>query len=190
MFAGPIAWKGILYSILMIAAKGLVSSVIYFEYIVGMLRTIKLPVLRHRTKETPFRSTEATSSSTEMQTMADSQAQDQNEDSTKGPPHAIALLIGFAMVSRGEIGFLIASLSQSSGTLTYQFQNNIHGASSGEDIFLVITWAVVLCTITGPLGVGLVVRRLKKRNIHMAWLEDQELSQQQSPGFSHTRTNA
>lgn len=175
----------------MIAAKGLVSSVIYFEYLLGMLRTIKLTFHRHRTKGIPSRSTQATASNTEMQTIPVSQPQVQNEAATKSPPHAIALLVGFAMVSRGEIGFLIASLSQSSGTLTYRFPNTVDGPRSGEDIFLVITWAVALCTIAGPLGVGLVVRHLKQRNMHTDWLsEDQELSQQPTAAHSHTQTNS
>jgi Kef-type K+ transport system membrane component KefB len=83
---------------------------------------------------------------------------------TKRPPHAIALLVGFAMISRGEIGFLIASLSQSSGTLTLRQQNGSGSGtiSSGEEIFLVIVWAVVICTIAGPIGVGIVVRNLRR----------------------------
>jgi Kef-type K+ transport system membrane component KefB len=81
---------------------------------------------------------------------------------SKKPPHAIALLVGFAMISRGEIGFLIASLSQSSGTLTLRQRSGSGTISSGEEIFLVIVWAVVTCTIAGPIGVGIIVRRLRK----------------------------
>jgi Kef-type K+ transport system membrane component KefB len=63
-----------------------------------------------------------------------------------------ASILGLAMVARGEIGFLISSLAESKG---------IFGEESGE-IFLVVTWAIVLCTIIGPVGVGLLVRRLKR----------------------------
>jgi hypothetical protein len=58
------------------------------------------------------------------------------------------------MVARGEIGFLISSLAQSNGVFGA-------GATEGSDIFLVVTWAVVLCTIVGPLAVGLLVRRVR-----------------------------
>jgi hypothetical protein len=50
----------------------------------------------------------------------------------------MALLVGLAMVARGEIGFLIASLSQSSGTLTLKHRDETSTKSSGEEIFLVI----------------------------------------------------
>jgi hypothetical protein len=63
-----------------------------------------------------------------------------------------ASILGLAMVARGEIGFLISSLAESKG---------IFGEANGE-IFLVVTWAIVLCTIIGPIGVGLLVRRLKR----------------------------
>ncbi|KAG6018750.1 hypothetical protein E4U19_008059, partial [Claviceps sp. Clav32 group G5] len=58
-----------------------------------------------------------------------------------------ASIIGCAMVARGEIGFLISSIAES---------NNIFSASSGRsstsDLFLIVTWAIVLCTILGPLA--------------------------------------
>ncbi|KAK8204658.1 Sodium/hydrogen exchanger family-domain-containing protein [Phyllosticta capitalensis] len=60
-----------------------------------------------------------------------------------------AAIIGSAMVARGEIGFLISSVAQSKGIFS-------------DEIFLVATWAIMLCTIIGPLAVGLLVRRVKK----------------------------
>ena len=65
-----------------------------------------------------------------------------------------AAILGFAMVARGEIGFLISSVAQSS-----IFPGD---DDSGEsEIFLVVTWAIVLCTLVGPFCVGLLVRRVK-----------------------------
>lgn len=108
------------------------------------------------------------------------QLQAQNESAPTTPPHAVALLVGFARVARGEIGFLIASLSQSSRTLTLRLSNEFGNTSSNEDIFQVISWAVVLCTITGPLGVGVIARRLTQQTTQMNWLfEYQQLSRQQ-----------
>ena len=81
------------------------------------------------------------------------------------------VILGVAMIARGEIGFLISSLAESNGMF-----------STGEDdqIFLVVTWAIVICTVVGPLGVGLLVRRVKRlekvkeggnhgRNVLGAW---------------------
>ena len=32
---------------------------------------------------------------------------------------------------------------------------------SGNGVYLVVVWAAVVCTVVGPLGVGLLVRRVK-----------------------------
>jgi len=61
-----------------------------------------------------------------------------------------ALLLSVAMMTRGEIGFLIAAVAQSSGILV------------PTEIYLVVMWAIVLCTLAGPVGVGIIVRRLAK----------------------------
>lgn len=66
-----------------------------------------------------------------------------------------ASIIGSAMVARGEIGFLISSVAQSKGIFASD-------AGASDEIFLVVTWAIMLCTIIGPLGVGLLVRRVRK----------------------------
>ncbi|KAF5871721.1 putative na+ h+ protein [Botrytis fragariae] len=130
MFKASIVWKGIVYSILMVIAKCLVSLVMYFEYFA-----------------------KSWSKPRETQSSA--------PESTR-PPHLEALLVGFAMVARGEIGFLIASLSQSSGTLLLKNQQNT-AIVSGEAVFLVIVWAVVICTIVGPVVVGILVRRIRNQ---------------------------
>jgi Kef-type K+ transport system membrane component KefB len=83
-----------------------------------------------------------------------------NIDKSKKPPHTVSLVVGCAMVARGEIGFLIASLAQSSGTLSLTGGG---AGSSDEDIFLVIIWAVTLCTIAGPVTVGFLVRRMRAK---------------------------
>jgi Kef-type K+ transport system membrane component KefB len=143
MFEGSIVWKGIVYAIIMIIAKGLVSTVIYAEY---FFRTWRGP-----RKSAPQRTT----------------PQEQENRNAK-IPHMEALLVGFAMIARGEIGFLIASLSQSSGTLSLRSSDGSSSESSGEAVFLVIVWAVVICTIFGPVAVGVLVRRLKRKGASFA----------------------
>ena len=181
---------------LMIIAKACVSSVVYFEYCVGILRARNptFPPLRtkaHDVKDNHARPAQNMSLNIPMQPISAPLSQTRDDAALKKPPHSVALLVGFAMVARGEIGFLIAALSQSSGTLTYRLPNGLDDASSNEDLFLVVNWAVVLCTITGPLGVGLVVRRLKQQNTQITWLlEDQPLNRQQRPEHSRHRTNA
>lgn len=61
-----------------------------------------------------------------------------------------ALLLGFAMTTRGEIGFLIAAVAQSAGVI------------SPEEVYLVIIWGILLCTLMGPIGMGIVVKSIKR----------------------------
>ena len=72
-----------------------------------------------------------------------------------------AAIIGTAMMARGEVGFLIAALAESTGI----FASHDESASRedhGSEIYLVVIWAISLCTIIGPVTVGSLVRRVKK----------------------------
>ncbi|KAG6023654.1 hypothetical protein E4U41_001960 [Claviceps citrina] len=68
-----------------------------------------------------------------------------------------ASIVGCAMVARGEIGFLISSIAESNRVFSTPSET-----SSTSDLFLVVTWAIVLCTVLGPVAVGLLVRRVRK----------------------------
>jgi len=60
------------------------------------------------------------------------------------------------MVARGEVGYLIASLAQSQGMFS-------QGSSSEtSDIYLIIIWAISICTLVGPICVGTLVKRMKR----------------------------
>lgn len=65
------------------------------------------------------------------------------------------------MTARGEIGFLIASVAASTGLFDSAAEKARENSGSSE-IYLVVVWAVVLCTIIGPLSVGSLVRRVKR----------------------------
>jgi Kef-type K+ transport system membrane component KefB len=139
MFKGSIVWKGIVYSVLMALSKAAVAGILYVEYYIQLWNA-------NRKRNIPSSSTET-----------------YPEECLRVLPHAQASIIAFAMVARGEIGYLIASLSQSSGTLRLQHRDGTVIEDSGEEIFLVIIWAVTLCTIAGPVSVGVLVRRFKAR---------------------------
>ena len=62
------------------------------------------------------------------------------------------------MVARGEIGFLISSLAESTGV--FRSASDDENGSSG--ILLVVTWAILLCTVLGPLSVGVLVERVRR----------------------------
>lgn len=137
MFTGSVVWRGLLYAFMMTVAKASVGVVLYCDYYICTW-------WRKKTSR-PARLPE-------------------DIENANGAPHTQAIMVAFAMVTRGEIGFLIASLSQSSGALTL-LQNGVTvDSSTGEDVFLVIVWAVILCTIIGPVVVGIIVRRFAKAN--------------------------
>jgi hypothetical protein len=74
-----------------------------------------------------------------------------------------ATMLGFAMVSRGEIGFLISSVAESAGIWrTDTPDQSSGGIAKSSDIFIVVTWAIVICTFVGPVAVGLIVRRVRR----------------------------
>jgi hypothetical protein len=61
------------------------------------------------------------------------------------------------MIARGEIGYLIASLAQSQGIFS-----NGDTEDGSSDIYLVIIWAISICTLVGPIAVGTLTRRVRK----------------------------
>ncbi|KFY93818.1 hypothetical protein V500_03511 [Pseudogymnoascus sp. VKM F-4518 (FW-2643)] len=69
-----------------------------------------------------------------------------------------AAMLGTAMTARGEIGFLIASIAETTGL----FASSSRPSDGSSEIYLVVTWAIVLCTIIGPLGVGTLVKRVRR----------------------------
>ncbi|KAJ3555494.1 hypothetical protein NM688_g2543 [Phlebia brevispora] len=68
---------------------------------------------------------------------------------------APAAFMGIAMIARGEIGLLIAQIARGSPDLESGESDGLLGAEA----FLVCMWAILLCTLVGPIGVGFVVRR-------------------------------
>ena len=67
-----------------------------------------------------------------------------------------ASILGCAMVARGEIGFFISAVAENRGIFSSA------GGDGTSELFLIITWAIMLCTIVGPIAVGLLTRRVHK----------------------------
>lgn len=67
-----------------------------------------------------------------------------------------AALLGSAMVARGEIGFLIAAIADSIGVFSAVSNGDV------EELYLVVIWAIMLCTIIGPVTVGVLSRVLRQ----------------------------
>jgi hypothetical protein len=167
MFRGAIVWRGIVYTVLMAFGKFVCGlwlvrlSSIPGKATVNRLSNTKLSPAPHlwgkSNRATPTSSTGATPTQ-----RAPSPNAANNERSSLNPPKPFSLhpplILALAMCARGEIGFLISGVAESRGV----FSASGEASDEPTDIFLVVTWAIVLCTIIGPLGVGLSVRRVKK----------------------------
>lgn len=64
-----------------------------------------------------------------------------------------ALFLGLALVARGEIGLLIAQIAHAEAGLLQ------------VDAFLVTQWAIIICTIFGPVSVGVLISRAGIKNV-------------------------
>ncbi|KZT66977.1 hypothetical protein DAEQUDRAFT_425949 [Daedalea quercina L-15889] len=68
-----------------------------------------------------------------------------------------AAFVGIAMISRGEIGLLIAQIARNGLSM-----GGTYGDADGllsEEGFLVCIWAILLCTLVGPICTGVIVRK-------------------------------
>lgn len=184
MFTGSIVWRGIIYTILMLIGKALCGlwlvrfSPPLTQIVVdvcssvtpgvrSLLRRLPFGQLIHKShKEQEKPDTEGSQPQVPpLQETQTTVAPDSTSPGTmKTPARPLTLypagILSFAMVARGEIGFLISSVAESNGV----FRGSSSSASpdGASEIFLIITWAIVLCTVIGPFSVGLLVRRVKK----------------------------
>lgn len=200
MFTGPVIWRGLVFTILMIFAKlvcGLwlvrfapmprgkaIASALpsMHSLTFGLLGTAgtraektdrgeqtqsdSIPLPRLRTPGT-FQNSNSLRDSTGMEPnrrLPDSSSLAQNtrvganitrKRSALTKPKSLypAAILGSAMVARGEIGFLISSVAEANG---------VYGEGGNTEEFLIVTWAILLCTLIGPITVGLLVKRVKR----------------------------
>ncbi|KAM5356483.1 hypothetical protein ACJ41O_003129 [Fusarium nematophilum] len=202
LFSGPIAWRGVIYTVLMTVAK--LACGIWLISFVNPLQPLKHLVHRLLKRSKPLapgaQCTDADASSTPQARTTEPEPTEARDavslepltgtdtrpvspevrNSTPKPEKPLSLypacVVGLGMVARGEIGFLIAALAESKGI----FGRVPDGQPS--ELFLVVTWAISLCTVIGPISVGLLVNRVKqlemgsrkrrgegKRNVLGAW---------------------
>jgi hypothetical protein len=181
LFHGPVIWRGIVYTVLMVLGKCATS--VWLFATPGLFTFIgKFTGRKRQSKgkaEGDNISMRSPSGLTHPPAQIDSQMASKSEISDgldhSHPPHIqgnvitvttdydspyairssrkhiyAALLLSFAMTTRGEIGFLIAAVGQSINVL------------APEDAYLVVIWAVILCTLLGSIGVGIVVFYINK----------------------------
>ncbi|KAI1273940.1 Sodium/hydrogen exchanger family-domain-containing protein [Xylaria sp. FL0933] len=190
LFVGKIVWRGISYSILMVIGKlvcGLwlvrfpisrrgrrqslsppITSKL--EQMLSRIRSWSLSPVRRSTAAHGIQPSENPSMQTAPIEPSHSHGPGSNHSApppslnheVATPPKPLSLypaaVIGCAMVVRGEIGFLISSLAESQGV----FRHADEDPSGASELFLIVTWAIFLCTILGPLCAGLLVRHIKR----------------------------
>ncbi|KAI1097394.1 Sodium/hydrogen exchanger [Jackrogersella minutella] len=179
MFNRTIIWKGLVYTPLMVIGKLLCGAwLLRISFIprppatlMGLLERVKPRIFRvwgiiheksnssHNVSHMCRDQSLGVSPSSQSQQARNVQTTTPVSSSSTIKPRSIypASIIGCAMTARGEIGFLISSIAETNKIFTTRSDT---GKSS--EIFLIVTWAITLCTILGPLAVGLVVRRVKQ----------------------------
>ncbi|KAK4939194.1 hypothetical protein LTR10_020493 [Elasticomyces elasticus] len=88
-----------------------------------------------------------------------------------------AAILGCAMVARGEIGFLISAVAAANGIFSTATprdskEHSSDHASPTSDIYLIVTWAILLCTIMGPVSLGFLAKRAKRLQSERAQSRD------------------
>ncbi|KIX08733.1 uncharacterized protein Z518_03390 [Rhinocladiella mackenziei CBS 650.93] len=156
MFRGAVVWRGFAYSILM--AIGKLSCGIW------LVRFAQSP-------SPPASTPTPTPTPTAARNPKENRKPKSPRKSLPRPkPLYPASILGCAMVARGEIGFIISALATSNGIFTNQVSSNSNTGNGNEekstsissDIYLIATWAILLCTVIGPLVLGFLAKRVKK----------------------------
>ncbi|KAF7630623.1 hypothetical protein AFLA_011244 [Aspergillus flavus NRRL3357] len=148
LWTGKRIWRGILFTLLMVVAK----------FVVG----IWIPVWKHL----PWTKSKAGKTSKESSSGPDVPIETPKDNASM----LSALLLGSAMVARGEIGLLIIEIGYNSTEYV------------SEEGFITGVWAILLNTIIGPVTVGLLVKFYGKRIEEGEWGLQKDSSQSQEKG--------
>jgi len=147
MFIGSVVWRGLIFTVLMTVGKLLCGLwLLPVPNPLAKLQTVAGLVRNRMSKSRKPAATGTTS-----------------KDKKAEKPISLypGLILGCAMVSRGEIGYLISSLAEGQGVFSNSSSKRAEGGEPSE-IFLIVTWAITLCTIAGPVSMGLLVDRVRK----------------------------
>ncbi|KAF1349572.1 Sodium/hydrogen exchanger family-domain-containing protein [Delphinella strobiligena] len=188
IFHGAILWRGLIYTLLMIFGK-LICGLVLVRYTGMPQLDLSSKMLRNKgpkpaDEATPpvrftngdFSGFTAQDNSASNSTSCQSPTQQYEQSAASKAnmsrkraasripkPQSLypAAVLGSAMVARGEIGFLISSLAESTGV----FGSGSSATSGSSEIFLIVTWAILLCTVIGPVSVGIMVKRVRRLQV-------------------------
>ncbi|KAL2782632.1 Sodium/hydrogen exchanger family-domain-containing protein [Aspergillus keveii] len=163
LWTGMRIWRGVLFTLLMVFAKFIVGIwVIIWQALFNSKGRKQLSRGQKKTKRKQPQDEE--SHTHEAPTNSRDNDVSQTGTSEKQPPSQLklshkstrtvwlsGLLLGSAMVARGEIGLLIIEIGYNETSYVT------------EDGFITGVWAILLNTIIGPVSVGLLVKAYGKR---------------------------
>jgi hypothetical protein len=154
MFRGSVIWRGIVYASFMAAGKlvcGLWLVRFDANYAFRVRRKDKKNKKREKDEPDPSPNPPCSPARSRLKSFG------------LPKPRSLypAFILGSAMVARGEIGFLVSAIAQSNGIFG-SISSDSGSAGTVQDLFLVVTWAIMLCTVIGPVAVGLIVRRVRR----------------------------
>lgn len=185
MFSGAVVWRGVLYTVLMLLGKALCGLWLvrlsadpvrdafagFCDATASRLRTVIrwLPLPGHKDEQLVTTTTAAAQGQTspppeQPPRLSATEIEKANKKKTFRKPLSLypAGIMSFAMIARGEVGFLISSVAEANGIFRGSSSSTSSSDEEASELFLIVTWAIVLCTVIGPLCVGLLVRRVKK----------------------------
>jgi hypothetical protein len=160
MFDGRIVWRGIIYAVLMAVAKVITGVwLCNIPPIAGFLGVLKpaMRAVRYR-----FRSRSPSKEKGQAATAAQHGTESRAQREAKPASLYPSAILGLSMVARGEIGYLIASVAETKGVFSQPQRQPGHESETSSETYLVVIWAITLCTIIGPIAVGGLVRRVRK----------------------------
>ncbi|KAK6210631.1 hypothetical protein LQW54_005980 [Pestalotiopsis sp. IQ-011] len=176
MFSGAVVWRGVIYTVLMLLGKALCGLWLvrlstdpvkdafagFCDATTSRLRTVIrwLPIPGHKEEGQPATTTAAVQGQPVPPQEPPRLSPTETKKKTPGKPLSLypAGIMSSAMIARGEIELLISSVAEANGI----FRESSSSSDEASELFLIVTWAIVLCTIIVPLCVGLLVRRVKK----------------------------
>lgn len=149
-----VIWRGVVYSILMVFAKAVVGIWVFAFW------TRNVDKQPCSTKPLPLHSSDPTGiviedGSHSVEPLATPSVTSSVQDGGSSRSRvSTALLLGMAMVARGEIALIVAQLAR---PLLVVPSGSDVGMDS-EEPFVIVMWSILVTTFVGALGVGWVTR--------------------------------
>lgn len=159
LFNGGTVWRGLVYALLMAIGKFMTGIwLLRFTIPAFILKPLEKLRLLKKLRWSSARPAAAAAAVTDRELEPKSSKQPSSQSSppspSPSPPPATAqaapqkprslyppAITGLAMIARGEIGFLIASVAEARGI--FSSSGNSTGSS---ELYLIVIWATVLCT--------------------------------------------